>query len=486
MAPQWLSASQISELVGRADDGSADWQPPVYRDLAERLRLLVIDGQLPDGLRLPSERDLSRALGVSRTTVTACYALLRDLGVLTARRGAGNFVRQPEGRLSSSLLPVPLAGEEDSPLVALNTASSTAPPGLTRAYHAAAERLPALLGGTGYFPDGVQPLREALAAWFTERGVTTTADQMIITVGSLSGWNVILQALADPGDPVLLESPTYYNAIEACRRLGARLVPFPITSTAWDPERLDSILTRSRARLAFLVPEFQNPTGIWLDEQQRLSAAAALNRHRTTTVIDETLVDLILDSSPARTPMAALVEDAITIGSASKSFWGGLRIGWIRSPKRYVRRLIETQSTMDNGAAPYEQLVTTELMQHLEELLTFQRNRIRSRRDHLLRLVADALPQWQVDAPAGGLSLWYRLPDESSNLFTAVARKHGLVLTPGPRFYPRGGGRRQLRIPYVAELPVLTEAVRRLTAAWEETTSGAAEPHRFDHADLIV
>ncbi|HEY9293026.1 MAG TPA: PLP-dependent aminotransferase family protein [Microlunatus sp.] len=479
---QWLTAGQLAALL----DGRG-FQTPVYRDLAERIRLLVIDGQLPDGLRMPSERDLSAALSLSRTTITNGYALLRDLGVLTARRGAGNFVHQPETGLASSVLPIPYSGDDDNALVALNTASSTAPPGLSRAYQAAAERLPALLGGTGYFPDGVEELRRSLAESFTERGLPTKAEQMIITVGSLSGWNVILQALASPGDPVLLESPTYYNAIEACRRMGARLVPFPIGPDDWDASRLETILNRSQAKIAFLIPEFQNPTGVWLDEEQRRAAARTLNRHQVVTVVDETLVDLRLDGDPPRTPLGSLLDNAITIGSASKSYWGGLRIGWIRSPKQYVRRLIETQSTMDNGAAPYEQLVVAELMQDADTVLDHQRTRIRRQRDHLAATMREALPDWEFSTPNGGLSLWFQLPTESSNLISALARQRDLVLTPGPRFYPRGGGRRQLRIPYVADLPVLSEAVRRLVLAWQESRSGAPRrPLRTRANELII
>lgn len=485
MASNWLTAAQLVELLG-----DPSWQPPVYKDLAERLRLLVIDGQLPDGVRLPSERDLCAGLGLSRTTVTNSYALLRDLGVLVARRGAGNFVHQPEGGMVSTLLPVTLAADEDNALVALNTASSAAPPGVGRAYQAAAERLPSLLSGTGYFPDGVAPLRTALADWFTQRGLVTRPDQLIITVGSLSAWNVILQALVDPGDPVLLESPTYYNAIEACRRLGVRLVPFPISSHSWDPDRLGTLLARSQARLAFLIPEFQNPTGVWLDEDQRRAAARVLNKHRVITVIDETLLDLRLDTEPGtddqRTPMGSLLDNAITIGSASKSFWGGLRIGWIRAPKSYVRRLIETQATMDNGAAPYEQLVVTELMADADRILDHQRRRNRAQRDHLVAEARKLLPDWEFVVPRGGLSLWFELPTESSNLITALARKRDLVLTPGPRFYPRGGGRRHLRMPYVAEPAVLTEAVRRLSETWQESKSSPPATSRRTPAELII
>lgn len=476
-----LSGAQLYELIGRGG-----WQQPIYRDLADRLRLLVVDGQLPDGFRMPSERDLSAQLRLSRTTVTKCYRLLRDVGMLAARRGAGNFVTQPSPGLNSDVLPAALAGEEDNALLALNTASTTAPPGLARAYRAAAEQLPAVLAGSGYFPDGVPLLRTALADWFTGRGLPTGSDQMIITVGSLSAWNVILQALVDPRDPVLLESPTYYNAIEACRRRGARIVPFPV-SPDWDPDQLNRVLEQSDPALALLIPEFQNPTGIWLTQDQREAAARVLNRYPAIPVIDETLLELTLDGEALRTPMGSLVDHAITIGSVSKSFWGGLRVGRIRSPRAHTRRLIETQASLDNGAAPFEQLVTVELMADAEQILTGQRDRIRRQRNHLITEMHTSLPDWETTVPSGGLNLWFRLPTESSVMISALARRHNVVLTPGPKFYPRGGGRRHLRIPYVAEPAILSETVRRLTAVWQEISADheAGSP-RARYAELII
>ena len=481
MASQWITAGHLTGLLG-----DRPWQPPVYRDLSERIRLLVVDGQLPDGSRLPSERDLCAALGLSRTTVTSAYAELRALDVLRARRGAGNFVHQPDDGLASPLLPMPLPGQTAEGVIALNAAASTAPPGLGAAYQRAAERLPSLLAGTGYFPDGLEPLRTAVADWFTGRGLPTRSGQIIVTSGSLSAWNVILRTFANPGDSILMESPTYCNAIVAARQSRTRLVPFPITSDNWDPGQFESIASRSRANLAFLIPDFQNPTGVWLDEDQRRAAARTLNRHRITTVVDETLVELRLDDDPPRTPMGGLLPEAITIGSASKSFWGGLRIGWIRAPNHSVRRLIETQATIDIGTAPYEQLVAAELIRDSESVLRHQRQRLRRQRDHLVAEIINRLPGWELRVPRGGLSLWCRLPAESSRLLSGVARQHNLVLTPGPRFYPSGGGRRHLRIPFVADVPVLTEAVRRLELAWQQAESDAVGTRGRQIADLIV
>jgi DNA-binding transcriptional MocR family regulator len=190
-------------------------------------------------------------------------------------------------------------------------------------------------------------------------------------------------------------------------------------------------------------------------------------------------VELSLDGGSPRTPLAAHLPDAITIGSASKAFWGGLRIGWIRAPHDMVRPMIETRAAMDLGAAPFEQLVAARLLADRETVLAQQRTRLREQRDHLAQRLAKTLPDWQFVLPSGGLTLWISLPDESSSRLAAAAYSHGVVVTPGPRFYVGGGGERNLRLPYTATETVLTEAVERLAAVWADVRrrQGRSAPH---------
>jgi hypothetical protein len=230
-----VSAAQVAAMLPPRATGT-----PAYQGLAESLRLLILDGQLVADLRLPSERELSGALQLSRSTVAGAYALLRERGLLTARRGAGNYVTVDTGSLTSELLPAPTFSRDG--MIGLTCASSEAPAGLAGAYARALEQLPGLLAGTGYFPDGLPVLREQLAAWFTGRGLPTSADQLIITAGALAGLNVVARALLSPGDRVLLESPTYSNAITALHRSGARPVGLPVGGQAdpweaWDVEQ---------------------------------------------------------------------------------------------------------------------------------------------------------------------------------------------------------------------------------------------------------
>src|ERR687893_347300 len=330
-----VSAAQLAGMLPPRAPGL-----PAYQGLAESLRLLILDGQLVADLRLPSERELSGALRLSRSTVAAAYALLRERALLTARRGAGNYVTVDTGSVASELLPAPTFSRDG--VIGLTCASSEAPPGLATAYAKALEQLPGLLAGTGYFPDGLPVLREQLADWFTGRGLPTSADQMIITAGALAGLNVVSRGLLGPGDRVLLESPTYSNAITALSRDGARPVGLPVGGSAepWEARALEQTLRQTSPRLAYLIPDFHNPTGRLMPAGRRGSVATALRRHRTVAVVDESLVELALDDAAPPPPFASFAPGAVTIGSASKALWGGLRIGGVWAPHALVGRLV--------------------------------------------------------------------------------------------------------------------------------------------------
>ncbi len=230
-----------------------------------------------------------------------------------------------------------------------------------------------------------------------------------MTTGALSAFIVVSTTVLDRGDRLLLESPTYTNALEATRRAGLRPAGYPLPDDGWQPSELGRTLDQTGSRALYLIPDHQNPTGLSMDDPIRSALAGELRRRQITVIVDETLVELGLEEQQ-RTPFAALLPGAISLGSASKAFWGGLRVGWIRAPHSLVPRLVETRASLDLGTAPYEQLVLAELLRDPDRALTAQRDRLRRQRDHLIGLVAEALPDWSFERPAGGLSLWVRLP----------------------------------------------------------------------------
>ena len=255
MLDRSASAGQLVEQLGSWHHGG-----PTYRALAERISMLVLDGRLPPGTRLPSERSLAQALGSSRTTVAAAYALLRDSGFLASRRGAASRTRIPPGArgtgsgaggLGSGAITPADGGEQQYDLGA---AALPAPAEMTEAVEAAMHALPAHLGGHGYTSLGVPALRELLAQHYTARGLPTDPDQVLVMGGTLQALALVLRAFVSPGDRILVEHPTYPNALEAIRQLPARAVPVPLRPAGWDLPMLEATLRQASPRLAYLVP----------------------------------------------------------------------------------------------------------------------------------------------------------------------------------------------------------------------------------------
>ncbi|WP_028645442.1 MocR-like transcription factor YczR [Nocardioides sp. URHA0020] len=454
-----LSAGRVATLVGDFD------RSPAYAGLADALTLLIGDGRIAVETRLPSERELTGALGVSRTTVTRAYAALREAGYAEARRGSGTFTRVPGGRSRAhdrALLPRP--GDGDA--IDLNCAAPSAPPGIAHAYAEAAADLPAYLGGHGYFPAGLPSLQAAIAASYDERGLPTPPDQIMVTPGALTAASIVAQAFTGPGDRVLVETPTYPNATDALRHAGARLTPSPVDPEGWDLDAVAATVRQTSPRLAYLIPDFQNPTGHLMSDDQRAAYAEVLRRAHTVAVVDEAHQALALEGQPMPRPFAAYAPETITIGSASKSFWGGLRLGWIRAPRGQMERLTQARVSMDLGAPVLEQLVLARLLGDADEILTANRVRLRSQRDALIGAVEDLLPDWDFHRPSGGLALWCQLPGAFGTALATEAERRGVIIAPGPVFAAEGGLDRFVRIPWTRPADELTEAVRRVAAAW--------------------
>jgi DNA-binding transcriptional MocR family regulator len=416
-------------------------------------------------LRLPSERDLSVALGLSRTTVTRAYAGLVESGFAEARQGSGTYTRLPGGRrrgLDRTLTPS-TTGDD---VIDLNCAAPSALPGIGTAYAEAVQDLPRYLGGHGYFPTGVPDLQEAVAASYDARGLPTDPAQIMVVPGSLSALMVVAQALVEAGDRVLVETPGYPNAHEALRRAGARRVGLPMDVDGWDLDAVERLLREARPALAYLIPDFQNPTGNLMSTADRERLASLLRQTGTVPVIDESHQPLALDGRPMPRPFAALAPTTVTLGSTSKSFWGGLRIGWVRCPEGVLARLMEARVALDLGSPVLEQLVAARLLARREELWAEQRSRLREQRDALAAAVRSDLPDWRFHLPTGGLALWCRLPGTHGTAVVAEAERRGVIIAPGPVFAAEGGLDSFVRIPWTRPAEELVEAVRRVADAW--------------------
>lgn len=460
---------------------------PVYHALADAIRLSVLDGRLPLGAQLPSERTLSAALRVSRTTVTSAYGELRESGHLVGRQGARSATalppaNQPQHR--GGFTPTPTTG------VDLANASMSAPEGVIfESYREAVDSLCPYLAGIGLDHFGLPQLREAVARHYRERGLSTSPEQIMITSGAQHALALLLATYVAPLDRVLVEHPTYLGLLEAVRRHGAKPVPVGVRSVTareeklgveagWEPSAIEIAMRQTAPNLAVLIIDNHNPTGLTMPLDHRKALADVVLRTRTLTVIDESLLDMWHESPPPA-PFASLVAErpelVITLGSMSKSFWGGLRLGWIRAEAEVIRRIATTRPTIDLGTPIVEQLTATSLLAKTGQVLPARQALLAQRRAFLTAELARVLPDWEPTTGKGGLSLWVQLPKPMSSALAAAAARLGLALVAGPRFGAGGSFERHLRIPHTQPEPVLAQGVELLERAWRSVTGGSVE-----------
>ena len=336
--------------------------------------------------------------------------------------------------------------------------------------------LPAYLGGHGYFPAGLPRLQEAIAATYDARGLPTDPEQIMVTPGALSAAAIVARALTGPGERVLVETPVYPNATQAIRQGGARITGSPVDPEGWDLQAVAAALRQTSPRLAYLIPDFQNPTGHVMTDEQRAEYATHLRRTRTVAVVDEAHQALALEGQEMPRPFAAYAPDTITIGSASKAFWGGLRLGWLRAPHARMDALTQARLGLDLGAPVLEQLVLTRLLAAPDAILAAHRARLREQRDALAAAVTRELPEWRFILPRGGLALWCQLPAPAATAVVADAEARGVIVAPGPVFAAEGGLDHFVRIPWTRPVDELELAASRLAAAWDTVWQGGLRP----------
>ncbi|HEU0205846.1 MAG TPA: PLP-dependent aminotransferase family protein [Pseudolysinimonas sp.] len=481
-----LSARALASALGAWRGLGA---APAYAALADRIRLLVLDGRLALGTRLPAERELAAQLHLSRTTISAAYAELRDSGYLESLRGSGSMVRLP------SRGPAPHDPIAPPEFLDFSRATLPAVPHVTAAAERAAALLPSYLGESGFDPLGLRAVRQALADRYTARGLPTDADQLMITVGAQHAIGLVARTLLSRGDRALVESPTYPHASESLRAHGARLVPVAVTTDeGWDEAGLEQAIQRTSPTLGYLMPDFQNPTGRSMPAEQRERVAALAALQGTTLIADETMGELgfrdLRADAPLSRPFAASASASaaariVTIGSVGKSVWGGLRLGWIRTDHELIQRIARVRYSSDLGTPILDQLVVLELLGEYDRILAERRAYLRAGRDHLLSRLRDRLPTWELPEPDGGLTLWINIGAPLSSQLALAARNEGLVIAAGPRFGMNGVFERFLRVPFSHPPELIDRAVDALAAAWSGVTRHPIALGQEDLAEVV-
>jgi DNA-binding transcriptional MocR family regulator len=449
----------------------------MYARLAEAITDCGSYGVL-GAARLPAERDLAEHLGVSRGTVVAAYDALRAHGIARSVRGSGTFVSPP--RTGAAGLPAThesptfskLMDPEQVP-IDMSMAALQTPEILADSRVSLADALP-LFPRHGYTPLGAPALRAAIATHLTAAGRSgpTEPRQVLVTAGGQGALSLIAAGLIRPGDRVLVEAPTYPGAIEIFSRAGARIEAIERDHAGVMRERLEHALSTGPARLLYLVPSCHNPTGTHMSEHRRREVLRLAADWRLLTVEDTAMADLA--AGPVPPDLSALAsEGVISVGSLSKCYWAGLRIGWIRAAPEMVQRLGRLRAAVDLGGPVLEQAAAIPMFEDFERTTGPVRAAARERLAVLVAELRRRLPELEFDEPVGGWSVWAALPWGSAERFAQFALRHGVAVATGGPMAPDDRFSAYLRISAGAAPAEIVRGVELLARAWEQM---AAQP----------
>lgn len=457
-----------------------DWSArdgPIYQRLSSAFAEAVERGDLPHGSLVPSERTLAATLRLSRGTIVAALQLLQEQGVVERRQGSGTrviggspqpaFIRDLAAgvrarRLTSRFF------RRDGTVIDLGVSLLTDSTGIPEEpFKLDLARVTALADGHGYHPLGLPALRHRLAELHTAAGVPTETSQIVVTLGGQQAIALAARLLVSPGDVVALESPTYPGAIDAFSRAGARFATVDVDTGGARPADIARVIGSAHPRLVYLVPTAHNPTGSVMPDHRREEIAQLVDMTGTWLVEDDSLGPLVFSGHVSR-PIAARVrtDNVLTIGSLSKVLWGGLRLGWVRAAPPVAARLGRLKAAQDLGNCSVSQVIALDLLDDLETVLDIRRRTLSERADLLSGQLHDLLPDWEFRQPAGGLSLWIRLPTGTGDDFATTALKHGVGVLAGSAAAADESQLDRIRISYADTPDRLVEAAHRLQAAW--------------------
>jgi DNA-binding transcriptional MocR family regulator len=453
--------------------------------LSAQARLEALIRDLPPGSKLPSYRVLQQRYQLGPATVQRLLAELARRGLLVTRPGSGTFTaprRAPRRPADLSWQTLALGSRaglgadlerlvDALPPDAIGLASAFPDEGLQPLglLAAAAVRSARRPHGWGRLPtQGLPELRAFLAAEAAPGQLTE--HHVLIASGGQSALSAVFRHLCAPGDPLIVESPTYVGALAAARAAGLVLVPVPGDADGVLPDALGDAFTRTGSRLAYLQPRYANPHGSVLAPDRREAVLTAAARAGAFLLEDDWLRDFDL-GAPSPAPLISDDPDGhvIYLRSVSKPIAAGLRVSGLAARGPVLARLRRGRISDDMFVAPILQQIALDVLtapgwpRHLAAV----RRHLRERRDALVTAIADLLPQCQLELiPSGGMHLWLRLPEGCNDEDVAdAAAARGVMVNPGRASFPGEPPAAYLRLSFAGEEPAALAAAIGILAS---------------------
>jgi DNA-binding transcriptional MocR family regulator len=456
-SPVWSPKLPPVSVPARGARGGARPRP-LYLRIVDALAADVAAGRVQPSARLPTQRELAERLGTTIATITRAYTEARRRGLVSATVGRGTFVQHTRHATPASgiadltinqLLATPFGGE-------LAAAASTID----------ADLLASLLE---YQPHpGHLRHRRIGAGWVAMRGLEATPDEIVVTAGAQHALLVALATLTRPGDTILVEALTYTGLISVANHLHLQVVPVAMDAGGLDVDAFARAAKRTGARVAYLMPSLQNPTGVTLSPARRKALLQAAAKHDVTILEDDEY-----GAFSNAVPLAVEAPDrCIYFTGVSKSVAPGVRVGFLRAPASLVPRLGAAVFASTVMASPFGvEIVGRWLADGLaERVIEWKREEFTAR-----ATVARQVLGLKDLAPACP-HVW--LPTERHTAMELVeqARLRGVLVSPGQSFaIGRGPAPQAVRL--CLGPPATREALMQALAVVSEVRSRPAMPH---------
>ncbi len=446
---------------------------PLYEQLRDAILSAIESGQLKPGDRLPAATSMARQLRVTQSTIRRAIADLAKAGRVSSHVGRGTFVTDPKSAPSSVGVhgdPHPQAQAFAAPVhsvsleavrqVRMGVARSldalgalAAKPGLIRfvsgippmdsmredliadSMRHVLKNGQSAIAGCGPAA-GLDELRQAVANRLTSDGVTVAPEQVLITNGSQQAIWLLAQAAKENNQQVICEMPCYMGIARAFGGAGHWVESIARDSEGPLVEQLES-RRFERPPALYLCPQLHNPMGTDLHPARREKLIAWARRAEATLISDEIFRDIRFEGAAPPSLIADAPERTFVVGSLSKSFMPGLRIGWLIAPANRVREFSQMKRAMDIGCPPLTQALAAEILRsgEYDDHIRRMQRLYRIRRDATLQALKQHMPkQVTWTHPPGGFHMWVTLPEGYSSLALFVlAVERGVAISPGPQ-----------------------------------------------------
>ncbi|MBV8720741.1 MAG: PLP-dependent aminotransferase family protein [Candidatus Eremiobacteraeota bacterium] len=460
---------------------------PLYRQIYEHLREAILAGTLPESTRLPPERSLAEKLNVNRSTVVHAYRELVADGLIEQRVGSGSRVvpqlrgGQPERSAGVPwwvTLPPWRVGEFPNVLGELAAKQESGRisfvQGVAPDEPSPLAELAKSFGRVAHDPrfvlsygdsEGYEPLRSAIAARMNARGAASvTPNGIIVLTGSTQDIAIVAQSLAEPGDEIIVESPSYPGALQVFQINGLRAIPVQVDEEGMRVDHVEAVLRTRRPRFIYTMPSLHNPTNATMNADRRERLATIAKRAGVPIVEDDPYGELAPDAGP---PLVALAPDHVVyLSTFSKTIAPSLRVGWLAAPRTILERLLLRKQAYDMATSLYVQAAVTDYLErgydaHVDQL----RDELQLRRSLADDAIAKHWPaQLRATGPSGGFYLWVTTPREvRARALLDAAERRGASFLFGEAFFVTSGGDHHLRLALTAVTrKEIGEGIRRI------------------------